>query len=139
MSNYARQSDRKEMSMVESLWTNAEAQLFWSTQDLDPVWLRYVEIEKLRWNDPKKARLVLRGMLPLARQLLRIADGDILELLWAECGPPGDYRTEDIVMRFSGCTIKRKWIPSLAVIDTRDLYQPVTVYVSLECELRIDI
>jgi len=124
--------------MIEPVWTNAEMQLFWSTQDLNPTWLRCVEIEKLRWNDPKKAHVTLRGMLPAARQLLKIADGDTLELLWNECGLPDDYSTEDIVMRFSGCKIKRRWIPSLAT-DIQDPYQPITVYVSLECELRIDV
>ena len=123
--------------MIEPIWINAEVQLFWRGQNPNPVWLRHVEIEKIRWTDQEKARVVLRGILPVARQLLKIADGDTLELLWDECGPPGDYRTEDVIIRFSNCIIKRRWILSIAA-DDPGLCQPVTVCVSLECELRID-
>jgi hypothetical protein len=122
---------------MELVWINSETRLFWHRSEQDPAWLQHVEVEKFWWSDPSKTRLVLRGMLPFAKQLLKIADGDGLELLWSTCNL-NDYYAEDVIMRFSNCIVRRRWIPRIAITDP-GLSSPITVYVSLECEMGIDV
>lgn len=111
-------------------WFNTDFFL-WQDKDGEKVFLHYVSIERIIWEWPNVARLILCGRLPEATNLLEMEDGVCLELTKWSCGPI--YEPDLVVFRFYDGKVRRKWTPHFIV--TRLEHQgAVEIYVSLECK-----
>lgn len=119
---------------MNEYWLKDSTSLFWMRSE--PVYLTGTEIERISWREPEKARVILTGILPLARALLGVEDGAVLELHYKDCGRPDEYYPDEIIMTFRECRVRRHWIPSPLVLDP-SRQEDIKIYLSLECKLEI--
>jgi hypothetical protein len=115
--------------MTDEIWLNTEFVLF-QDKGGEKIFLDCVSIERIIWKRSNEAKLILRGRLPQASNLLSWRNAVCLELL-RSCCTIVSYEANAVVFKFYG-KIKRKWTPHF--IPSESKYQSmVDIYVSLEC------
>ncbi len=115
---------------IEKTWWNTEFVLF-QDRNGEKVFLRCVAVERIVWGSFHTAKLILRGPLPQAFDLIGMEDGVCIELLKG-CHPdPYNYEAHELVFRFYDGKVRRKWTPHFISITANQ--GAVDIYVSLEC------
>lgn len=125
--------------MKDQVWFNGEIALFVSSPNNSPAQLPLTVIKRMTWVDTQNVSLVLEGILPAAKALLWIGQGDTLEVLWFGCSDyaaKGIYDPASVAMLLVNCQTKYRRI--------KDLYQwtnngqdPIKIEVRLACRLEV--
>lgn len=94
-------------------------------------------VQSVLWPEHgrKRGRVVLKGRMPQARDLLDFPDGAKLSVLDGLCRDPHEYLADYEIMHFDDCRVARKWIAKLGS-DTGP-GEIVYLRLSLDCEIEV--
>jgi len=122
------------MATLPDFWINSEIAPFLHS-GTEHLYLGRVTIEKIWWQEPEHARLLLMGPMPDAVLLFSLKDGDSILLLRKECGPSDTFFVDEVVMACHDCQIRRKWFLNLS--PNFEEQEVVCIYASLDCRFEI--
>ena len=118
-------------------WLNAEMMLFDCADQEDFLWLRDIGVKTINRGKDGSDRAVLYGRLPVHGPYLDSLDkGHTFHITWRECGPPDDYRDQDVVIVLSDCKVLRRWVDNPVIISPNDL-SAVYMHVLLLCKVEM--
>lgn len=111
-------------------WWNNNSWLFCNKM----FWF-HVSIYRVMWRGGI-GRVILRGRLPKSEELVEFPEGAILEVLISHYGDVSQYDDSRVILRFTDCRVRNKWIPR-AIAHNPFEQDQLMLFVEIECEIEI--
>lgn len=118
---------------IEKFWLNYTLHIFRFEKDSEkPNLVAQTWIDQISWVDREETTLVLCGAMPIARELIKLQDGDTLAIVHREFGLADEFDPNLVVVRFGNCKVRRKWFEDILRVYREDT---VDLHVMLKCQM----
>ena len=120
-------------------WRNDRFSIFKIEEGWGPWYRGGLGIFRVMEKEGERGRVILYGRLPFiageGHGVVKLGCGETYEVVKMEYGQsPDNYRSGEVVVKFSDCQVRRSWVSRMVALGPRDV-EHITGYVEVECDV----